>query len=531
MSIYVHYWYDHYHTKKKPNHQLLQSKEQIFTNHLASFQDRKRKMSNNTLSAKQMDDWFQVLTDDSSGLRKQVFDAEMSNNSLTSQIITQGKTAGSLRSSATVSPGELASEIENFITKIDQLMSAAYSSLSSDVSFDAFKASVFQEYVDGRGKKSKTESSVKRAIIQDILTSNNTTFNKINLPTTGDSAMDTSLKKLAALAVALPEVGSSVMGMKYKTGSGKTEKKGKIETEDQALQIIAGKVSGLFNNIVGIGGEIAWAEAEKAGEKQLEEALRKLNLVIERQGVKVTTVTAGQDRVKKDGDKKGVSKSDVNVTVTTAGVKINYGVTVKNYKINKGQKKISIKLSDKTNFYTTLNKMFSSPNEKEYLYNLAAGLATSPQDGRGGKGHPELNDLFRKAIDTVGYIHFLDALAGTAANNQDNILYMVLNGKIITIEEILKSVKEGSSSVSTAVKLSSKSPQLNRSVFEKINRNNWVVRKGSLDKGVKTRRTYKFRDSSAGKNRSEKVVGEIESILQNYKMNITLNMVTSLLNK
>lgn len=533
MSIYVHYWYDHYHTKKKPNHQLIQTKEQIFKGHISSFQKRKNKMviSSSGFAAINMDDWFKILTDDSSGLRKQVFEAEMENNSLSSQVIAQGKTAGALGKSGTVSPGQLASEIEAFISRLDQLMEEAYASLTSGGSFKAFKQSVFSEYASKNGKvKNKSESEVKKSIVEDLLVSKNDTFKKIDFSPTGDKAMDTSLKKLAALSEALPEIAAQAVGMKYKTGKNKPKK---IETEDKALQIIAGKVSGLFNNIVGAGAEIAWEQAEIAGKKEIEQAIEKYNAAIAKAGVSVTTSTVGANRIDKGDGGKKVSKPDVNVSVNGAGVRIEYGVTVKNYKIKNGQKSVSIKLSDKENFYTTLSKMFKTTEEKEYLYNLAAGLSVSPRDGKGGKSHPELEGVFQEVLSTVGLIHFLEALAGTAKNNQDNILYMVLNGKIITIEEILESVCAGGSSVSTVIKSGSGSgtTRLSRTAFEKINRNNWEIRKGSLDKNIKTRRTYKFRDTSAGKIRSERTVGEIEAILRNYKMNITLNMLTSLLNK
>ena len=101
-------------------------------------------------------------------------------------------------------------------------------------------------------------SKMRQAILNDFLQHQGLV--KLGLTAnlgTGQSTLETSLRNMVLLAEALPEYGSQgsqiLGGKNYSTRKGNRRTKNGLDT----LYVIAGKLQGLFNNVIGTAGEIA----------------------------------------------------------------------------------------------------------------------------------------------------------------------------------------------------------------------------------------------------------------------------------
>lgn len=522
--MYVAYWYSNYRKEGREIavESLMHSKAEIYRKHAANFQDRKAKMiaKSNDLGAAETILRFMEGKDFE---RKQVFTKENLIKDIGQQPFIKGLTVGQAKHKIQSSLRALKSDISEFNSSLDDLNSKIWQFLGGKEVQEAFQQQAIDEYAKSKGISKRKTSDLRKAILDDVLNSTNAFVALPKPKSNGSSALNTSITKLLLLAYALPEYGKygsakGVIGKTYSTGG----KGGKdIDSATKFLQVLSGKVSGLFNNVSGLGAEIAWAKVELAAKGKLEEELAKIakkskGTVVIGKDIRITASTSGQEAAVEKGDGvSGVSKSDVNVKITADGVLIEYGVSVKQATIPaSGNPKI--KLVDSTPLMPVLRKVFGG-GDFEYFYNVLAGLS----DDKVSEG--ELAKKMREVIQVTGALYALDAMAGFANNNKDNVLYLAVNGNIVPIEKILNSIATGDMRQNAAYTRvhSASGNSLKRDSFTRINKARWITPHGD------TRGNILRADLS--KKRSSAVEKEITDILNQQKLTMTMSILRSLI--
>ena len=560
-NMYVHYWFDDYEKSAGPAGDLYKkyNKEKYFGKEglLKPILDKRiNALNSGDMSKEDFGKLIEFLSDDSSGLRKQVFEGNVVNNISTATMLRTSKESviGDAKI-AEATAEEIAMIANDFFNKLNAAISDMYNTIIGSGSWEAFQAKVIQEFAE---KRSNPSDKISESVLKTFLTHNG--LKKMDLKTTVgnelDATLQSCLRNIALILDALPDYsvgGSSELGSRrYSTGS--TKGKYKISgSGGDTLGIISGKLQGLFSNLVGKGGEIAWKIAEKAGEKEVQNFLDK-------ETVRVNADVIGGDtfqiekRTSSDGSLKEntsnnttkvVSKGDTKVTITEGEkVLIEYGVSVKTYNLTKaGSKTVSI--VDGTNFFDTAAKLFGTDNGWRYMLNLGAGHA-----GRGlseretitsAKKASELNAQWDELVNQIVANAFLDLLMGVVTKEGPDVLYLVVNGNIIKISDILAKLADGSIDFSKRVWQETErksggagSRALTRAALVKINEWHWA---GKSTKTIKQKdgttkeisaSVKKDRDREKAVERSNKVVPELYSRLKQQKITVSLNHLEAL---
>lgn len=524
--MYVHYWYVDYQERGGNSVQssLAAVKGQILQNHIDNFAKRKNAMFTGNSSAiiDHMDEIIDVLTDDKNGKRKQIFDANLVNPGQKEFLHGQrvGQYANSMKK-ANMLAQQLASEIDLFTNKLNEVIAQIYHSIGGK-SLEEYKNQVIADYAS-KTHTTPGSSNFRQSIINNFITHNGLKRLKMTSSsgTGAQATLETTLRHLVLLAEGLPEYGSggqSLGGKYYSTSSGAH----RSSTGAETLGVIAGKVQGLFSNVVGSGGEIAWAVAEENGEQKVVEKLQKLN---ENINASVYATVVGDTTVKNTENKAQVSKGDVSVKISGQGVNIEYGVSVKNYQFNPAANTQSVEIVGGTDFLTAAYKLLGGGTNKEYLFNLAAGLPGGNK-AVGKVDATTLNNQWNELVETVVLFNFLDFLAGTATQNSNNVLYLVFNGKIVTVDEILSTVISGQTKIKSRLRNTETGKSLQRSSLVAINRNAWIGNKG---KSGTYNQTTENKDTEKGAIRSKNVASQLHAVLSKTKLDVSLNMLTSML--
>lgn len=524
--MYVHYWYVDY--QKRGGNVAQQSisaaKGQILQNHVNSFSQRKQAMfaGSGASVINRMDEIIDILTDDKDGKRKQIFDANLVNPGQKEFLHGQriGQYANSMKK-ANMQAQQLASEIDLFTNKLNEVIAQIYYSIGGK-NLEQYKNQVIQNYAE-RARIAEGSSKFCQSIINNFITHEGLKKLKMTSSsgTESQATLETTLRHLVLLAQGLPEYGSQggqSLGGKYYSTKGGSHRS---STGAETLGVIAAKVQGLFSNVVGSGGEIAWALAEEKGDQ---EVIKRLNQLDKNINASTHVTVVGDTIVKNTNNETRVSKGDVSVKVSGNGVNIEYGVSVKNYRFNPNASTQTVEIVGGTDFLTAAYKLLKSGTSKEYLFNLAAGLPGGNKEV-GSIDATTLNSQWNDLVETVVLFNFLDFLAGTATQNSDNVLYLVFNGKIITVDEILLKVMSNQAKIKSSL-VNENGKSLRRSSFVSINRGSWIGDKGNS--GTYNQTSAK-KDLESGALRSKRVESALYAALKQAKLNVSLNMLTSML--
>lgn len=373
------------------------------------------------------------------------------------QAPTNISTLGMLRESANdIDPEEIATIVDNFLKALQDAVQNMYAKIEGKP-WEEFKDKVVREYAETKG--GLTGSALKQAIISDFLTHEGLV--NLNLTTSTSNAanqagLQTALRNISLLLDALPEYGTSgnsILGsMNYSSRNNSGITKDGLGT----LYKIAEKLQGLFNNIVGQGGELAWKVAEQTG---LEKMISKGNMPLLSGDAFISTEVIGGRQMtitrsgKKDSNlesdiekkiekkKKSVSKGDVQVTIADNKVLITYGVSVKTYSFNTKTGAKNVGLVDSTPFLTAAQKLFEEDNGWRYMINLAGGNpGSSNSSSEKGYSLTDLNNRWDALVKEVVARNFIDVIAGVATQYGPTTLYLVINGQIIPITDILENL-------------------------------------------------------------------------------------------
>lgn len=455
------------------------------------------------------------------------YDAKSVNN-----ISFKGET-GISRQSVEQIANEIVSDVENFCAALERAMDEMAQKL--DINLGAYKKAVIDTYANGN----TIDNKIAKKILNQVL--HHEGFVRLDVDSgyngSGKGVIEKCLQEMILLVEALPEY-DSFEGQTWSTGS-KKHSGGKTDA-GTVFSVLVGKIQGLYNNVAGKASEVAAQAGMLAANKDFIEEQGKIltpinGTTIACKNLECTTTVTGDDMVesKFNSTEKTVSKSDVMVTIKEDGsTKVQYGISVKQYKPKTDTGVSSIKIASGLNFKQLLEDYVLSNHgggiDYNYVYNVAAS--------RPGKGlrhtsasisGPELTMAWNEIVKAVTLASFVYALSGIAKENSaNNAILLVLNGKVFRMADIVERVtSDNLKSRLSMLNDSDKNVAVGRASM--MSSNEW---KGVSKDIRKTAALYRAtRSKEYALQRSDKVRGKVDDVLEKTKMDITLNNLESLL--
>lgn len=367
------------------------------------------------------------------------YDAKAVNN-----ISFKGET-GISRQSVEQIANEIVSDVENFCAALERAMDEMAQKL--DINLGAYKKAVIDTYANGH----TIDSKIAKQILNQVL--HHEGFVRLDVDSgyngSGKGVIEKCLQEMILLVEALPEYGS-FEGQTWSTGS-KKHSGGKTDA-GTVFSVLVGKIQGLYNNVAGKASEVAVQAGMLAANKDFIEEQGKIltpinGTTLVGKNLECTTTVTGDDMVesKFNSTEKTVSKSDVMVTIKEDGsTKVQYGISVKQYKPKTDTGVSSIKIASGLNFKQLLEDYVLSNHgggiDYNYVYNVAAS--------RPGKGlrhtsasisGPELTMAWNEIVKAVTLASFVYALSGIAKENSaNNAILLVLMVKYFVWQILLK---------------------------------------------------------------------------------------------
>lgn len=530
-SFYFHYWYADYYAKtgREPEiHDIHTSvKNNIKTLKIEAKQRKKNAWNKDSdMTFQEFEGLISFLEgDQTNDIRKQIFDANTVKNEITpmQKVRAMTENTGLTNKELSQYPEKISSMIEEFTLALNDFLNEAYQKIGIQ-NIETYKSMVIQEYCN-KQHVVRGSGNFNDRVLKDFLTHEGIV--KLGLGIKGGSneaqnqaSLQTSLRSLTLLAEALPSYdGKSLGARNYSTGNkGNKKTSSSIET----LDVIAGKCNGLFNNIVGAGGELAAAIAEESLEEGLSAKLKQLNS--EKYGPGITIIS---DVVGEDASAGKMAKGDNHVKIImpdknggSGQVLIDYGLSVKNYKINAKSNTATINLTNTTSFWNAMLKYAENNNggaDFGYLYHLAASYA-----GRGGGKEGQhwtientyLTQAWNTVVQDVVVTNFLDILAGVIGEQQ-TALYLNFNGRVKSLDEILSDLVANPNMLASRINNGETNRKLTRTALMRLNQFKYI------DESVRNR--YKQTDKELGYERSREAYENIRSALQGAKLSVSLN--------
>lgn len=432
---YLHYYFD------DANLPLFSYKDDILNKDLQTqineFEQRKKRVYNQSSNLEEAEQILDILTSDKNGIKKEIFESQITEFGSNSGIDNLSYTSlnqmdiEQLTNLLDKRANELVNTISIFKEKLEEYLETVYRTLGEGQNFSQYQDELIKRYI---AKKEIPRSDAGQAIIKDFLIHEG--LKNVHF-TESSGAFETALQNLTMLAYALPELenfSTSRKTAQYSTGRSNGVKTIRGNLLPQLFKIINGKIGGGFRNLTGSGAELAWKKAEITGIQELASEIKQVNdkinaekdVTVKETGSKsITRMASSGEYVKR------VSKGDVEVIIDSNGIKIAYGISVKNYKVPKGKTFPShITIGTYNNFYDlATNKGGMLP------YNLLHYAAARPKKGQKASLETSWNEVKRM----VATRNFLDIVAGQGLKaGSDNVLVLVINGSSFTIDEILK---------------------------------------------------------------------------------------------
>ena len=455
------------------------------------------------------------------------YDAKAVNN-----VSFKGETGISRQSVAQIA-NEIASNVENFCAALERAMDEMAQKLN--INLGAYKKAVIDAYANGH----TIDSKIARQILNQVL--HHEGFVRLDVDSgyngSGKGVIEKCLQEMILLVEALPEY-DSFEGQTWSTGS-KKHSGGKTDA-GTVFAVLVGKIQGLYNNVAGKAGEVAAQAGVLAAQKKFFEEQGKIltsanGTTLTGKNFECTTTVTGDDMVesKFNSAEMTVSKSDVMVSVQEDGsTKVQYGISVKQYKPKTDTGVSSIKIASGLSFKQLLEDYVLSNNgggiDYNYVYNVAAG--------RPGKGlrhtsssisGPELTMAWNEIVNSVTLASFVYALSGIAKENSaNNAILLVLNGRVFRMADIVERVtSDNLKSRLSTINGKNKNVAVGRASM--MSANTWI---GGAKDARKTAALYRAtRNKEDALTRSDTVRGKVDDVLSQTKMDITLNNLESLL--
>lgn len=529
---YLHYYYGNSNSPFTSADFFENKRKNLLDMQLKAFEQQKKELVNQI--SKVPDDYAKVLellTDTSkSDERTKIYQASMNQqNAVPDKILFQTAfgeelSAGNiqnLKGNIEAKVGDITTSINNFNISLTQTLEQAYNNLYGNNNFKEYQASIIAEYIQGSQINfNSDESKLKQDILTNFL--HHQGFIKNSMFSKKDSSrIKDSLNKLILLAYALPDY-SKYTG----TYSGKnTQGEKTIDNLPQFFQIIAGKVQGLYNMVKGDGAELTGMIGEKACIDAAGKGLNDLNKLftitntgnsISNGGVSVLSTFKPDSAFSTAFDFNNsaqisgtYSKPDITVSYNQNGVKIQYGLTVKNYQLQNSKNGldsyfINAKLSDSTSLYHALSSIFSGTGMYG-VFQLAGGHGNGNVKLLNGQRYTnnQLDEMWNSLKDLAVTGNLLSYLGGI---KEDNTLFMIANGRVIGLDQILRDIINNKTKETYHIKGAHA-----RSNFTKINK--WVDTEAN--------------DHQNAIKRSNEAIPKIASLLQEAKITTHLKIFFS----
>lgn len=535
MAIsYLHYYYGNSNSPFTSAEFFENKRKNLLDMQLKVFEQQKKVILNKAHSSrvpKEYAELLEILTDTGNAgqLRDQIYAGANPSDGVPDKVLFHTALGGTssagsiqnIKSGIEKKVGDIVTNIDNFRIALQNTLDKAYQSLFGDGNFEAYKQAVFTEYVSNSGLSGKDKSIINQSILDNFL--HHEGFVKSGaFDSNSANRVEDSLKKLILFADALPEYNSYLAGeATYST----KKHSGKIDGLPEFFKIIAGKTQGLYNMVKGDGAELTASLGETAVIQEAGKHLKDLDKVFtvtntgsnSTGGVSILSTyekdsnwdkAFGFDNLGKQYDG-SVSKPDVTVTYSLNGVKINYGLTVKNYemrKANNGTDKyfINAKLTSETSLYDAMSRIFSGTGMYG-AYQLAGGHGNGNVKLTNGNRYTnsQLDEMWNSLKDMVIAGNMLTFLGGL---KEDNTLFMVANGRVIGLDQILRDIINGKTKETYTIKgASARSRYMSENKWEDSEKDNHV-------NALK-------RSAAAGKN--------IESLLRGAKITTHLKIFFS----
>lgn len=544
---YLHYWYADYVSRHGDDRYDSFNKSKNAADYLMpgsgisqkEFQKRKQRMiSGNPANRSEFEELLEFFMNPGEALSEVRADTYKA-NAVQGWSGIKGSVFGS--DGGFTTPEELAERISTFCKELENRTNEMIAKLSDNV--EAYKQAVIREYAETRGV-SVGSGNFARRVIQDFLAHEG--LKKLGLGTAisgeADSKVNSCARACVLLAEALPSYGSggslSMGSMKYSTGKSIRDAKSKggsgtkvSGSGSETLAIILGKLSGLWSNVVGSGAEIAAKKAEEVLLGKLVKEEEKVQQAFRNSGsagkeISVSVRTSGGNMVQKTDEIKGVSKPDVVISVSDGSVSIDYGASVKQYTPDPSDNSITITAVSETSFMKALTRYYPAARNTEYVLNLAGAHGGLGLKGKKGTGQAQsyseagLNERWRDLVDSVTVRNFLDFVAGLGQTHGDNVLYLISNGQIYSIGDILDYVGNNPDMLHGRINQGDTKKILYRGSLSKMNK--WVYGKGQEQGGARKKLSGKSRELALV--RSNEAYDAIYGALNSAKLTASLKM-------
>ena len=520
MAIsYLHYYYGNSNSPFTSAEFFENKRKNLLDMQLKVFEQQKKAILNKVHSSrvpKEYAEMLEILTDTGNAgqLRNQIYAGANPSGGIPDKVLFDTalggiSSAGSIQNTSVANiaakVGDIVENIDNFQTGLENTLDKAYQTLFGNGNFEAYKQAVIADYIANQGLSGQDSSIIKQHILDNFLHHEGFIKSGAFAKNTTNRVED-SLKKLILFADALPAYNDYLSG----AATYSTKKySGTINGLPEFFKIIAGKTQGLYNMVKGDGAELTTMLGEKAVIKKIGKPLANLDKVftVTNTGSNSTGGVSVISTYKKDAnwdkafgfDNLGkqydgsVSKPDVTVTYNLNGVKINYGLTVKNYEMqnaNNGTDKyfIDAKLTSETTLYDAMSRIFSGTGMYG-VYQLAGGHGNGNVKLVNGNRYTngQLDEMWNSLKDMVIAGNILTFLGGL---KEDNTLFMVANGRVIGLDQILRDIINGKTKESYSIKgASARSRYMSENKWEdseKDNHANALKRSAAAGKSIES---------------------------------------------
>lgn len=479
MAIsYLHYYYGNSNSPFTSAEFFENKRKNLLDMQLKVFEQQKKAVLSQVHSSsvpKEYAEILEILTDTGNAgqLRNQIYAGANPSGGIPDKVLFDTalggvSSAGSIQNTSAANiaakVGDITESISNFQTGLEKTLEKAYQSLFDGGNFEAYKQAVIDDYIRKRGLSGEDNSVIKQKVLDDFL--HHDGFIKSGAFTKNSSnRVEGSLKKLILFADALPAYNDYLSG----TATYSTKKySGTINGLPEFFKIIAGKTQGLYNMVKGDGAALTAMLGEKAVIQEMGKGLKKIDeaFTISNTGSNTANGVSILSGYKKDAswDKAfgfneqysgSVSKPDVTVVYNLNGVKINYGLTVKNYEMknaNNGTDKyfINAKLTAETPLYDAMSRIFSGTGMYG-VYQLAGGHGNGNVKLANGNRYTnaQLDEMWKSLKDMVIAGNMLTFLGGL---KEDNTFFMAVNGRVIGLDQILRDIISGKTKETYTIK-------------------------------------------------------------------------------
>ena len=339
---------------------------------------------------------------------------------------------------------QLANDMSYFISSLKDMIAEMYQRLSSPQTLESYSETVIAQYA----KTHQANGPIGQQILRSFLSKDG--LKELNQPGGSPVAkLESDIQKCILLVEALPEFEDYLA-----SGEGNFAVKSETTLAGQFFRRLFRKIAGLRAHAQGMMGEIAaTAGLTTAVKKELKDIHAMITSEFTgsqtsyKTGWLNTNITAKEDQDLIDaanGDnsiKKSTNKKDaqINISVTDGNGVVtstaSFGASIKTYRIDPTNKFTTYTIHDSGSFANAYKIAFPDDSNFMFLYNLGAGHTA--QKRLGGLTRSGVDTQWSQLIRTVAVSNLATALAGGVT---ENTLFMVLNGRVFLISDILKSI-------------------------------------------------------------------------------------------